>query len=563
MRGNGIVYLLLVVMLLGACMKDMPDSLNGYTVSKGVKDSGTEPTSESKVLKVSVENLSFSSYAGNQSFGITSNVSWRVSCDADWVTLTESNTRGTGNGMVTVSVKQNSETKSRTATITISSTDAGSVKVSITQAAANSDLQLDKNNLSFTSTGGSDSFTITSNVNWTITSDQIWCTVSTSSGSKNGTITVYVSENNSIDSRSASITVKAGDMSQTIAVTQAGTNVILQVRESSMSFNSSGGSDTFAIYSNTSWTISSNRSWCTVGSLSGSGNVTVTVRVSENTSTDSRTATITVRADNVSQTIAVNQAGATPVDQDIRTFTANGVSFKMIRVDGGTFTMGATSEQGSDADSAESPTHRVTLSTYYIGETEVTQALWQAVMGQKPTNDGSQWNSTDGRGNNYPAYYISWSDCQEFIRKLNTLTGQSFRLPTEAEWEFAARGGNESQGYKYSGSNTLSNVAWYRDNSYALGESSPDYGTHNVATKSPNELGLYDMSGNVWEWCQDWYGSYSSSSQTNPTGPSSGAFRMYRGGDWANHARLCRVSSRSSFWPDRRSPQLGLRLALQ
>ena len=235
----------------------------------------------------------------------------------------------------------------------------------------------------------------------------------------------------------------------------------------------------------------------------------------------------------------------TPTSVSSQTITVGGVSFKMIRVDGGTFTMGATSEQGSDADDDEKPAHQVTLSSYHIGETEVTQALWEAVMGSNPSNF---------KGGNRPVDQVSWDDCQAFISKLNAMTGKTFRLPTEAEWEFAARGGNRSKGYKYSGGNTFSNVAWYVDNS---GDE-----THDVKTKSPNELGLYDMSGNVREWCQDWKGDYSSSSQTNPTGPSSGSYRVCRGGSWGGYAGDCRVSRRYSYAPDFRLDYLGLRLAL-
>ena len=233
-----------------------------------------------------------------------------------------------------------------------------------------------------------------------------------------------------------------------------------------------------------------------------------------------------------------------------KTFTVNGVSFDMIAVKGGTFTMGGTSEQGSDAYDSEKPTHSVTLSDYYIGKFEVTQELWRAVMGNEPTyNDG--WTKEYGRGNNYPAYRISWNDCQEFIKKLNQKTGANFRLPTEAEWEYAARGGNKSKGYKYSGSNTIGNVEWYSSSK-----------THQVGTKSPNELGIYDMSGNVLEWCQDWYGDYSSGSQTNPTGPSSGFNRVSRGGSWSEYAMFCRVSCREYNTPDARRNHLGFRLAL-
>ena len=246
-----------------------------------------------------------------------------------------------------------------------------------------------------------------------------------------------------------------------------------------------------------------------------------------------------------------------PTDVPEQTFTVNGVSFKMIRVDGGTFTMGATSEQGSDAGGSEKPAHQVTLSTYYICETEVTQDLWQAVMGstvaQQRDKTNKEW-PLRGVGGNYPMYYISWEECQTFIRRLNALTGKNFRLPTEAEWEFAARGGNKTQGYKYSGSNSLGNVAWYTDNS--------GNETHPGKQKSPNELGLYDMSGNVGEWCQDWFGSYSSSSQTNPTGASSGSYRVSRGGCWFFNAWSCRVSDRSYITPGYRSYYHGLRLVL-
>ena len=240
-------------------------------------------------------------------------------------------------------------------------------------------------------------------------------------------------------------------------------------------------------------------------------------------------------------------------------YTVNGVTFKMISVEGGTFTMGATAEQGSDAYDTEYPTHQVTLSSFSIGQTEVTQELWQAVMGSNPSHfNGGSYGTNLQR----PVEKVNWGDCQEFIMKLNQMTGKNFRLPTEAEWEYAARGGSLSQGYKYSGSNNIDDVAWYRDNAYNVGSSSPDYGTHTVATKQPNELGIYDMSGNVWEWCQDWYGSYSAGAQTNPTGPVSGYDRVPRGGCWSNNAGACRVSNRNYYYPEDRRNGLGLRLAL-
>lgn len=236
----------------------------------------------------------------------------------------------------------------------------------------------------------------------------------------------------------------------------------------------------------------------------------------------------------------------------IREFKVNGVAFKMIQVNDGsfTFTMGATAEQ-ENPNNDESPTHRVTLGSYMIGETEVSQALWKAVTGKSLMQIDKKSICV---GDYYPMFNVSWDDCQEFLRKLNSMTGQNFRLPTEAEWEFAARGGNKSKGYQYSGSNNIGEVAWYYENS--------PWRIQRVATKVPNELGIYDMSGNVSEWCQDWYGSYSSSVQTGPQGPSSGTYRVVRGGASNYRARFCRSSSRNGSTPSYSDGYLGLRLAL-
>lgn len=228
-----------------------------------------------------------------------------------------------------------------------------------------------------------------------------------------------------------------------------------------------------------------------------------------------------------------------------RTFTVNGVKFTMVPVEGGTFTMGATSEQGSDANEDEKPAHEVTLSDYYIGQTEVTQALWKAVMGSNPS---------DSKGDNLPVEQVSWDDCQVFIQNLNQLTGKQFRLPTEAEWEYAARGGRKSRGCKYAGGNDIGLVAWYDDNNSGNR-------AHTVATKQANELGIYDMNGNVWEWCSDWYDGYQLSSQSDPQGPSSGSSRVNRGGICYGDARGCRVSDRNYNTPVGRFDVLGLRLS--
>ena len=222
----------------------------------------------------------------------------------------------------------------------------------------------------------------------------------------------------------------------------------------------------------------------------------------------------------------------------------DGVSIDMVRVEAGTFTMGETVDIKDSYDFVKK--HQVTLTNdYYIGKYEVTQALWKAVMGNNPSNL---------KGDNLPVEQVNWDDCQKFISKLNNITGKTFRLPTEAEWEYAARGGNKSRGYQYSGSNNLSDVAWYGDNSGSK--------THPVGSKQANELGIYNMAGNVCEWCQDRFGKYISSSQVNPTGANRGSYRVIRGGCWGYSAGICRSSCRSFSPPDHRGSGLGLRLVL-
>lgn len=237
--------------------------------------------------------------------------------------------------------------------------------------------------------------------------------------------------------------------------------------------------------------------------------------------------------------------------EDTLSFTVGNVSFKMIRIEHGTFMMGATPEM-QYLDINEKTVHEVTISKdYYMGETQVTQALWQAVMGNNPSHFKDEI-----MGKKHPVDSVSWNDCQEFIKKLNALTGKQFRLPTEAEWEFAARGGNKSRHTQYSGSDDLDSVAWYSDNSGGQ--------THPVAKKSPNELGLYDMSGNVWEWCNDWYeyDYYANSPSVDPQGPSAGSIRVLRGGSLRSGPGNCCSSSRSENIPGRRLFLYGFRLAL-
>lgn len=243
-----------------------------------------------------------------------------------------------------------------------------------------------------------------------------------------------------------------------------------------------------------------------------------------------------------------NENDSLPDMQDIlRAYTVHvdnpddSVLFKMVFVEGGTFQMGS-----NNGNANERPEHSVTLDSYYIGQTEVTQKLWKIVMGNNPSYF---------KGDNLPVESVSWYACQDFIAKLNKITGENFRLPTEAEWEFAARGGVKSKGYTYSGSNNINDVAWYYSNSNDR--------THPVASKMPNELGIYDMSGNVSEWCQDYPYNYSSEAQLNPIGSKPDPNRMHRGGDFDWDADVCRVISRSHDAAVLADFDKGLRLVLQ
>ncbi|MBO5539340.1 MAG: SUMF1/EgtB/PvdO family nonheme iron enzyme [Muribaculaceae bacterium] len=240
--------------------------------------------------------------------------------------------------------------------------------------------------------------------------------------------------------------------------------------------------------------------------------------------------------------------GKTSFSSEPTTYTVGGVSFKMMPVLSGTFTMG-----DNNSTYSEKPAHQVTLGNYSIGQTEVTQALWVAVMGSNP--------STFTDDPQCPVESVSWDDCQTFITKLNQMTGKRFRLPTEAEWEYAARGGRFSKGYTYAGGNNLSSVGFYWGNSGPYGNPfGTPKSTHPVAQKAPNELELYDMSGNVSEWCQDWFGYYTSDAQSNPTGPTTGQNRVYRGGSWNDEAGACTVTWRKNNTPSQSN--MGLRLAL-
>jgi len=249
----------------------------------------------------------------------------------------------------------------------------------------------------------------------------------------------------------------------------------------------------------------------------------------------------------VNEEISISQSGKASLSYGVSEFgdlseNINGVSIDMVAVKGGCFNMGS-----NDGESDEKPVHQVCVDDFYIGKYEVTQKQWKEIMGNNPSRF---------KCDNCPVEQVNWNDVQDFIKKLNTKTGNNYRLPTEAEWEYAARGGNQSKGYTYSGSNTIGSVAWYTGNSGSK--------THTVGTKKANELEIYDMSGNVWEWCSDLYGGdyYGKSLKNNPAGPTTGSYRVPRGGGWDDYATRCRVANRFRDSPGARRNYLGFRLAL-
>ena len=249
--------------------------------------------------------------------------------------------------------------------------------------------------------------------------------------------------------------------------------------------------------------------------------------------------------------IAIGEVQITAISEDggrtakCNVYVIQPIKPEMVWVEGGTFTMGCTDEQGEDCRDTEKPSHKVTLSGFYIGKYEVSQKEWKSVMGKNPSLR---------KGDDLPVESVSLNDIQQFIQTLNATSGKNYRLPTEAEWEYAARGGNKSEGYKYSGSNDANAVAWFYENSGG--------NLHSVGTKKSNELGIYDMSGNIFEWCSDWYGNYTADPQTNPPGPTTGLYRLIRGGSIQYNSAFCRVSARLDAYSNYSGEVVGFRLVL-
>lgn len=527
---------------------------------------------QGKYITLSDNLFNLTSVGGQIQVDLTTNDGWTASSAHNWVTL--SNTSGQGDCHLTITVAQNKSTTARKDTVTIQPTNLNPLSIVIEEAARY--MNLTTGSIAFFAAGGtSDNIQVETDGLVQATTADTWLTVNTLS---NGLFTITALPNLTHFDRSGTITVSMtdldeGELTKTITVNQekrtddiiaftdANFKAVLlnsgfdldndqniSIDEAALitaidASDKSISSLAEIVYmtalesldcSNNSLTeldLTANVSLATLNVTGNAGLKQVTVP-----SAFSKTAFMAAQMDR--QTYLVPAGNAT-------VFTVAGVQFTMITVPGGTFTMGATTEQADVATDAEKPAHEVTLTGFSIGQTEVTQKLWTAVMGSNPSYI---------QHDNLPIDQLSWTNCREFIAKLNTLTGQNFRLATEAEWEFAARGGNWSKGYIYSGGNDPDEVAWY-----SLSRGS--HFTHDVATVYPNELGLYDMSGNVIEWCMDWETPYTDAAQTDPTGIAAGDKHILRGGSWNDDAVNCRVSSRTQAI-DQKYQDIGLRLVL-
>lgn len=388
------------------------------------------------------------------------------------------------------------------------------------------------NSLAFPVEGGEQAVYITSGGAWDYSCDsEDWILVRRNENK----LRIIAGANTAEETRLAIVQVRCeGAEPEEIAVTQQGTS--LEAGASSYSVESQGEEISVPVTGNTEWAFANPNEWCTATKESGG----LRIAVSRNYRMQSRTGSILIRAGDVSKEITLAQSAAPWYE-----------SFEMAAVDGGTFHMGAQKESPGSSNYDESayyieaPVHQVTLGSYSIGMFEVSQAQWTAAMQDNPS--GIQ-------GDNLPVENVTWEQVQEFISLLREKSGLDYRLPTEAEWEFAARGGNLSGGFRYSGYSIPGACGWYYSNS----ESS----THEVGSKYPNELGICDMSGNVREWCSDWFDYYSASKATNPQGAASGDMKVNRGGSWTTPAVNCRNTYRHTDFPYEPAQDLGFRIAL-
>ena len=366
--------------------------------------------------------------------------------------------------------------------------------------------------LTFSSEAGELEVSIVSEADWYCEYEAEWLLVR----QQQDKIRVIVDENLAEEQRTNIINLLVdGDIKSKITVKQLGT--IVQVENNTFTVNSQGDAITIPIQSSMDWIVENLIDWCTIQKE----NNNLIISVLRNFQMSERVGTITINANDLYQTITITQSGCEWYE-----------SFEMVDVEAGVFYMGS---QKDDPDGLN----------YDVSAYIITQAQWTAAMGCNPSTN---------QGDDFPVENVTWEQVQEFIALLNENSGLSYRLPTEAEWEFAAKGGNKSEGFLYSGNSVLGACGWYYSNSESA--------THEVGSKAPNELGIYDMSGNVREWCNDWLDYYSSNNENNPQGPVEGYVKVNRGGSWTTSSVNCRNTYRHSNYPYESSQDLGFRLAL-
>lgn len=519
---------------------------------------GRDRKSKNVTLGLAPQELTFDAAGGTKSFTISCNGDWRLVNGSGWCKADV--TSGTGNRRVTVTAQPNTGLNERVANQTVVAGDKLEV-LTVTQKGKEATLEFSVPELVFDKAADKKTFTVSCNSSWVIENGSDWCTTDFTSGTGNLQVTVAVKSYSGIGDRSAQLSVKSGNKVKLLPVTQKGRDAIV-VEWKWYDVDATG--DTLSVKLKPNTAISGVElpgfgSWLRCKKASGN---TYAIFVSRNDAEENRDGFVVFSSGNERDTVHIRQYGKFAFG-NAYTETVGGVSFKMIYVQAGRFTMGATSEQGlSNPDSDEYPTHTVTLTKdYYIGEYEVTQRLWYVVMGTTVEQQRAKSRydyGLRGVGSNYPMYYVNWYEAQEFCTKLSQMTGKKYALPTEAQWEYAARGGRKSMGHKYSGGD----VGWYDGNSKSEAYSSG--AAHPVGQRKANELGIYDMSGNVWEWCQDKYSSsyYSVSPPDDPTGPSFGTGHVLRGGSWHYNANRCRVSNRSNFRHESRGSSNGFRIVL-
>lgn len=548
LSGVALLYLFLGGMLLAT-------SCSGDSSSDPIDEPDKPEPPKNVTLELSRSDLVFESSGGEKTFTISCNGNWTIENESDWCTTDIIS--GTGNRTVTVNTQSYSALEDRNMNLTVKAGDKTQV-LGVTQKYKDAIL-LSKDKYKLPQEGGTVSVEVKSNISSvtvTVPAEfQSWIAPASSPSARAVTTESYdftVSATDSTDVRSGFIVFSGNAVKDTVYVYQAQKDH-LQLVTDRFTPHSDGEEISVGLRTNVDYRVeipASSASWISLVETRSLQTDALRFRVESNAGGRVRSVEIVVKdvCDQLSDTLYITQYGAPGDEQDIFTEIVSGVNLEMIYVKGGTFSMG---------DNTNGPVHSVTLSGYYIGKFEVTQGLWEKVVGTTIHEQRAKSTYDEGLvgvGSDYPMYYVNWYEAREFCTKLSQLTGRKYALPTEAQWEYAARGGVKNVGYEYSGSNMIDDVAWHGSNSNSS--------THPVGTKQPNELGIYDMTGNVHEWCRDWYGPYSSESQTDPTGPSSGFYRIRRGGGWDYYNWNSGVSDRRNFAPESRRGELGFRVVL-